>query len=80
MISFILPREQKEAKEGERNSFVSKKKKFNDEKQKEVLSTSSEQLFDQTQSLVAEINAKRKNDSVLLAGKMQRLFRLFHKC
>ena len=48
---------------------MSKKKKYNDESQRGVLCTSSEQLFDQTQSLVAEINAKRKNDTVLLSGK-----------
>jgi len=64
----ILSREQKESKEDGSSDMASKRQKCNHES-RGILRTSSEELFDQTQSLVSEINAKRKNDSVLLAGK-----------
>lgn len=63
-----MNREQKESKDQEGINLVPKKTKLNEKLRKETLCSSSEQLFEQTQSLVSEINAKRKNDTVLLAG------------
>eukprot|EP00112_Aurelia_sp_Birch-Aquarium-sp1_P016046 Seg36.10 transcript_id=Seg36.10/GoldUCD/mRNA.D3Y31 product="hypothetical protein" protein_id=Seg36.10/GoldUCD/D3Y31 len=55
--------------------MVSKSKKAKEDTQNgQTLCISSQQLFDQAQSLVGEINAKRKNDSVLLNGKIFLLF------
>ncbi|XP_065067821.1 synaptonemal complex central element protein 2-like [Rhopilema esculentum] len=70
-------REQKESTE-EQKDIKTKKHKKNSKKP--IVSTSSDQLFDQAQSLIAEINDKRKNDSMLLTEFKKTMELLLEKC